>query len=67
MKNKMTRYSDIAKQLLVMTHGFNVFIIFLFIIDMTSDLRKLFAVIYLIVSNLIVYGIVKRFGKVWFK
>lgn len=64
---KMTRYSDIAKQLLVMIHGFNVFTIFLFIIDMTSDLRKLFAVIYLIVSNLIIYGIVKKFGKVWFK
>ena len=64
---KMTRYSDIAKQVLIAIHMINVWTIFLFITDMTSDLRKLFMVIYLILSNVVIYQILKKFGKVWFK
>jgi len=64
---KMTRYSDIAKIILLIIHIMNVWTIFLVTIDIDSDLRKLFMVLYLILSNVAIYQILKRFGKVWFK
>lgn len=64
---KMTRYSDIAKTTLLIIHIMNVWTIFIVTIDIDSDLRKLFMVLYLILTNIAIYRILKRFGKVWFK
>lgn len=63
----MIKYSDIAKMLLVAIHGANIFVIFLFTIDIPSAKRKLILVLYLLITNLIIHKILKKFGKVWFK
>ena len=55
------------KMLLVAIHGANIFVIFLFTIDIPSAKRKLILVLYLLITNLIIHKILKKFGKVWFK
>ena len=66
-KQKMTRYSDIAKIILMIIHWFNVFTIFMFITEMTNNVGKIILVAYLVISNVIVSLILDRFGKAWFK